>query len=242
MNTWVPSRSAPATRSAEAHVWRLALDQPVSESVQQIELLSDDERNRADRLRFERHRHRFILARAGLRKILGLYLERPARELNFLYGDHGKPRLALPFSTTGLEFNLSHAQDIALIAVTREARIGIDIEYVDRKVEMEGIARRFYAPEEFAAIQAAPEPGRRQAFFNCWTRKEAYLKARGDGITVNLESFAVSVENTDTPSLLRCEINSPEEWSMRSLHPHDQYVAALAMASPACRLRLLQLD
>ncbi len=240
MNDWLPSESAPKLQPGEVHAWRVDLARPESESTEQIGLLADDERERAGRLRFEQHRHRFILARAGLRRILGLYLQQPAASLRFLYGDHGKPRLDPEYTNANLEFNLSHAEDIALVAVTRQTAVGIDVEYVDRKVEIDGIARRFFAPEECAAIQALPGGQKRRAFFNCWTRKEAYLKARGDGITVNLESFAVSIEDADVPVLLRCEVNSIEAWSMRSLYPHEQYVAALAIAAPECTVQLLQ--
>ena len=205
-------------------------------------LLSEEERGRAARFVFAEHRTHFIVARGVLRQLLGSYLETPPEALRFAYGMHGKPELAGQHAQSGLRFNLSHSHRLALYAVTRGREVGIDVEHPRPGVDVERLARRFFAPQEIEGLLGMP-PGRRwEGFYNCWTRKEAYLKARGEGITVALDSFAVSLRPGEPAALLRCAADSSEvaRWRLQALLPGEEYVAALCAAGNDWRLRCWQ--
>ena len=157
----------------EAHVWRALLDlpQPQIQAIEQI--LADDERARAQRFRFARDRTHFIAARGLLRTILGRYLLQEPQTLSFSYNAYGKPSLAEISESDGLSFNLTHAHGMALYTVTRNRAVGVDVEYIQRQMEWESVAERFFSPYEVRMLKAVPPVIRHIAFFNCWTRKEA---------------------------------------------------------------------
>lgn len=217
--------------STEVHVWRAALDPP-SEAVEQLlHVLSPDEQARAARFCFERDRRRFIVARGILRLILGRYLMIEPACLKFRYGAHGKPFLADEAERNRLQFNLSHTQELALYAFNFERAIGVDIEYIKPKTDIPAIAIRFFSPRESAALLALPETQRLEAFFNCWTRKEAYLKAKGAGLSLPLDQFDVSFE-AGQPARLLATRHDPEEasrWSLQALNPAPCYTGAVAV-------------
>jgi 4'-phosphopantetheinyl transferase len=208
---------------ADVHVWRVDLNQ---RTATQRALLSSDECERADRFRFQEDRDHFIVARATLRSVLAGYLGAEAHGLRFDYGAHGKPRLAVQ-SHSELRFNLSHSHGRALIAVALEREVGVDIECLRRAVADEQIARRFFSPREVASLAALPPAEQSAAFFRCWTRKEAYLKARGDGIFYGLHHFTVSLAPEDAPALLANTLH-PEEvarWSLQSVDVGPEFAA-----------------
>lgn len=210
----------PPRAAGEVHLWRIALDAPADAGE-----ISAEERERAARLRFERDRRRFVAAHAALRRILGGYLGVPAAAVEFAYGRHGKPSLA---GRAALHFNLSHSEELALLAVTEIGAVGVDVER-ERMIELE-IADRYFAAGEVAALRALPADERQAAFFRCWTRKEAYLKARGEGVLLPLDGFEVSLAR-DQPRLARVMADAEEagRWQIVHLEPAPGYVAALAM-------------
>jgi 4'-phosphopantetheinyl transferase len=175
------------------HLWRFALDLPPAAVVPLRELLSADERALADRRIFARHRDAAIVARATLRRILSGYLGTTPTGIGFGLGPKGKPHLAGPAVTSGLAFNLSHSGDRALLAVGAGGEIGVDIERIRPDRDLMGISTRFFSPVEISVLRAvhAAEPA--SGFYHCWVRKEAYLKARGDGLTLPLDSFDVTL-------------------------------------------------
>jgi 4'-phosphopantetheinyl transferase len=224
------------------HVWRVCLDGPVP--LAELEgHLSRDELRRAARFRFERDRRRFVVARAALRGILADYLGEPPGRLRFAQGLHGKPILATPYCDSGLRFNVSHAEELALCAVTRGREVGVDVEWVRPLPDADALAERFFSAAERAALGQLPAARRLQAFFCCWTRKEAYLKAVGAGLLQPLDSFDVSVAPEDKDCLLRVPADPTEtsRWSLRSLDPGAGYVGAVVASgrawSPACWAR-----
>lgn len=226
----------------EVHVWRATLDVEASRvrSLQQI--LTADERARAERFHFREDRERFIVARGRLRIILGRYLMVDPSELRFSYSLYGKPSLAGGFDADALCFNLSHADGLALYAVARGRRLGVDIERVRADVADERVAEQFFAPGEVAALRAFSESMRPLAFFNCWTRKEAYIKARGEGLSLRLDQFEVSLAPGEPAALLRTS-GDPQEstrWSLRALDTDPGYVAALAVEGSGWSLRCWQ--
>ncbi len=200
---------------AEVHIWRASLSADESALGESWEILSEDEKARAERFYFERDKHRFVLARAGLRTLLGQYANRPAGAIPLQYGPSGKPCLPSSF---GLEFNLSHSLDAALFAVARHP-VGVDLEAI-RPVEYAlSVAEGFFAPSEIAALRLAPADQLSAAFLRCWTRKEAYVKACGDGLSRPLESFAVGLDG------------DPElgNWRLYNIDAGPGFLAALAV-------------
>ena len=185
--------------------------------------LSHDERERASRLSRAEVRDRFIVARAGLRKLLGRCLARNPGELEFAYADQGKPYL----DGSQLFFNLSHSGDVAVYAITQGRNVGVDVEYVGRKVARDQVTRRFYATEEAAVIEAAAEVDRDRVFFSIWTLKEAFLKARGHGLSVSLDSFAVRPGCEASLLRLDSDPDATAEWKLVSVEIDDDYVAAV---------------
>jgi 4'-phosphopantetheinyl transferase len=199
---------------AEVHLWRIRLA-PCSD-----ELLSEDERARARRFRFPLHRERFVAARSALRRILAAYLDLDPAGLRFQYSPHGKPRLEQEW----LRFNLAHSEDLALCAVAHGREVGVDIERIRPRPD-EGIPERFFSPSEAAQLRGLPPP----AFYRYWTAKEAWLKARGEGLSVALDSFDVSA------------LNDPR-WRCAWLLLGAAYAGALVVESPLHRLILSDLE
>ena len=212
------------------HVWRVSLDESPSQLASFRDTLDDDERSRADRFYFSRDREHFIVARGVLRALLGRYLDRSPRSVAFTYSSHGKPALASEFDEDAIRFNLSHSQGTALYAVTRGRELGVDLEFIRSDLEAEQIAERFFSQREIVALRALPPDLRKFAFFLCWTRKEAYIKARGEGLSMGLDQFDVSLIPGEPAALLRTEPDPDEAfgWSLRNLTPGCGYAAALA--------------
>ncbi len=236
--TWSPRPAALALSSNDIHVWRASLDQQPSRFNLLAQTLSADEKIRAERFYFEQDRKRFIVGRGLLRNILGRYLGIEPGQLRFCYGPGGKPALAETHSDSTLRFNLSHSQGLALYAISRVREIGIDLEHIRPICEAEQIAERFFSDREKAVFRALPSSQKQAAFFNCWTRKEAYLKAIGDGLALPLEQLDVSLSPGEPARLLnikgdRC---AATHWSLQELSPAPGYVAALAVEGHGWRL------
>jgi 4'-phosphopantetheinyl transferase len=209
--SWVPvepTRERLGRRLGEAtvHVWLLSLDRPTRPMSEFAALLTADERERAERFHFERDRRRFIAGRGQLRLLLGAYLERDPAALKLSYGPAGKPRLDVSEPRgRALDFNLSHSAGMALLGVTRGRRIGVDIEALRDTPDLDDVARQHFASEEMQARQALPAALKLDAFFATWTRKEAYLKAIGDGLLAPLDRFVVAVDPMASARLLSIE-------------------------------------
>ncbi|MFL5801639.1 MAG: 4'-phosphopantetheinyl transferase family protein [Roseiflexaceae bacterium] len=239
---WRHSPAWPALGRGEVHVWRAVLVQP-NPVVQALwRTLDQGERDRAERFRFQRDRERFIVAHGLLRTILGGYLGGAAGQLRFCYGAYGKPELA-PECGAALSFNLSHAHELALYAITRERAVGVDIEHMRPGIADIAIAERFFSPHEVAALQALPNAERGLAFFTCWTRKEAYIKARGEGLSLALDQFEVSLTPGAPAALLDVAGDQRERdrWELQALDPGPGYVAALAVEGHGWALHCWQI-
>lgn len=189
---WPCASSPPPLGPGAAHVWRASLDQPEAALAPWLAALSEEERARAARVVIPAKGRQRAASRAILRGLLGAYLGQDPAQVRLENGPHGKPRLAAA-GGHDLYFNVSHSRGEALFALARGYEVGVDIERIDPRSDTDGIARRFFAHGERRALDALPEPERRVAFFRCWARKEAYLKARGIGFGVPLDSFEVSV-------------------------------------------------
>jgi 4'-phosphopantetheinyl transferase len=244
MDTRVPLWSHPPKNLVlgcdDVHIWRATLDLPAP-CVQLLEqTLVEDESTRADLFRSQKDRTHYVVARGLLRNLLGRYLLRDPRSLRFQYNPYGKPTLTKEGSGDNdvLSFNVTHAHGMALYAMAWGRDIGIDLERIRVDVAWEEIAAQFFSPYEVSRLRALPHAIQHKAFFACWTRKEAYLKARGIGLSLALSQFDVSV----TPGLPAALLGTREEdqdisrWSLYDLFPGSGFVGALAMDGPPCRL------
>jgi len=236
--SWKRGPAAPVIWPNEVHVWRARLDVPWSWALD--EALSLDDRTRADRFRFESDRRRFCVARASLRLILGRYVKNKPGRLQLDIGEFGKPFFADQKASLGLHFNLSHSHRLALIAIARDREIGVDVEYMRRDFVTEDVATHFFSRAEVEQFRAVPAESKTGAFFNCWTRKEAYIKARGEGLSCPLDQFDVSVAPDAPAMLLNSRIDSGEvaRWSFQDLFPEPEYAATLAVEGEFSKLVL----
>jgi len=230
-----PSWSAPPPLlllgSDQVHVWSAALDQPDSLVRNLWHTLAPDEQGRAERFHFRRDREHFIIARGLLRQLICRYSGTEAQRLRFCYTSYGKPFLAEESNPSPISFNLSHSQGLALFAFTRQRELGVDVEYVRPEVVKERIAEHFFSRQEVRVLRALPAAMQAEAFFNCWTRKEAYVKAKGEGLSLPLDQFDVSLTPGDEAALLATRGDSREasRWSLQALHPAPNYIGALAL-------------
>jgi 4'-phosphopantetheinyl transferase len=228
---WSLPREAPVLGNYEVHVWRAALGQSSSQRDRLLCTLAEDEQAEAGRFYFQIDRERSIVARGVLREILGLYLNRAAQSVSFCRGPQGKPALDGESGIDAIHFNVSHSRGLALYAVTRRREVGIDLEFIREGLEAEQLAGRFFSQHEIATLRALPAGLRTHAFFLCWTRKEAYIKARGEGLSMPLDQFEVSLIPGEPAALLGTRPDSDEaaRWSLRDLSVAPGYVSALAV-------------
>jgi 4'-phosphopantetheinyl transferase len=220
--------------AGEVHVWRASLEQPVQVLDRMRRLLSPDERARAESLRFVRDRARFTVGRARLRELLARYVDVAPENLNFHYGEFRKPALA-----GGPWFNLSHSGAVALYAFSSSAEVGIDVELDDGDFARERIAERFFSPAEVRALRLLPLEDQPRAFLACWTRKEAFIKARGDGLNLALDSFDVTLAPHLPAAVLRTAWCGEEasRWRMEDLSDRKAgYIAAVAIRGERLRV------
>ena len=228
-----------ALAATDLHVWQVALDQPEASVARFRAVLSADERARVDRFHFDRDRRRYIVARGGLRSIIGRYLDLAPERLTFDYGPQGKPHLSPVSSQTPLHFNVAHSHELALYAITLAHEVGIDIEYTLRQVaDIDQLADRFFSANENTVYRTLPVIDRRAAFFRCWTRKEAFIKATGEGLSHPLDRFDVTLA-PDQPAAILTIDGEPADasaWSLFHLEPAADYVGAVAVQGSVWRL------
>lgn len=229
-----PRRARLSLEIPSVHVWSADLD--AFDGAALAALLSADETARAARFRFSRHRHHFIVCRGLLRILLGRYLGMEPSRLVFAYGRAGKPSLPAPHDW--LEFNVAHADHRALVAVTTIGPVGVDIECVRDVDELDAIANHFFSPREAAALREFPSADHVPGFYRCWTRKEAFIKALGDGLTRPLDEFAVTFKPAASPRIdwVADDPLAPACWTMHHLEPAPGFVGAVAMRQPQVRL------
>jgi 4'-phosphopantetheinyl transferase len=228
---WHPAISGKLVSSNEVHVWRAWLDVTALQYENLLGFLSTDELARARRFRFEKDQKRFIVARGILRQILGRYLGKKPNELLFEYSSQGKPALATYPGCGTLHFNLSHSDGFALYAVTRDRNIGIDIERIRDDAAVDQIARRFYSQGEISSLFRMHIDRRTALFFQYWTRKEAFIKAIGEGISFPMEQCDVSLISGSvlSPIILHCDKIENLRWYGQDLFPGCGYAAAIAV-------------
>lgn len=226
----------------QVDVWRVSILDFPPDSVRWMEsMLSAEENRRAARFHFEIDRHRFILSHGALRDILARYLYISPEDVQFEIGEHGKPIIS---SKPGLDFNLSHSGDFALIAIGNGHKIGVDVEKHRHDMEYEKIAQRFFSEREKIELKKLSTDQKVIGFFNCWTRKEAYIKAQGLGLLLPLDDFDVSL-TPNQPAILHATRPDPQEasnWILFSVQVHPDHTGAVAVNGKNMRLRLWDWD
>jgi len=226
----------------EVHVWRAALESPTVNVQRLKNVLSEDERDRAERFYFPKDRDHFTVARGVLRVLLARYLDTDPNQLRFSYGSHGKPTLTIASGGDALRFNVSHSSGLALYAFARGREIGIDLERIRMDLDYEQIAARFFSARESTSLAALSTRMKPEAFFARWTLKEAYVKASGKGLSIPLDHFGVSSTPGASAALLSIAVDPDEalRWSLRRLAPALGYVAAIAVEGRSWQLRCWQ--
>jgi 4'-phosphopantetheinyl transferase len=211
------------------HVWSVRLDPPAERVEQLGRFLSEDEWERARRFRFDKHRRQYVVGRGALRTLLGAYVGLQPGEVRFSYGPRGKPFLAPAVGQ--LQFNLTNSDELALVGFVRGVEIGVDVEYLKPMPDAEQIAERFFSESERVVLRELPADRKEEAFFNCWTRKEAYLKAVGEGLAAPLDSFDVTLAPGEAPRMLSLEGDRERaaRWFFRHFRPAVDYIGALAI-------------
>jgi 4'-phosphopantetheinyl transferase len=241
--SWRAPREAVGLQRNQIHVWCAVLSEFASELGLLNALLSSAERDRAERFRFSKDRNHFVARRGILRGILSHYLEQPPSEIDFRHGRFGKPEVNGDFVRGNLQFSVSHSGDLALYAVTRACPIGVDVEYIRPFPHLEEIALRFFSPSEAKVLMTLSREHRMEGFFSCWTRKEALLKATGEGIGDGLASVEVALIPWQDAGTIRTVGESEDRigWHLRSFSPAAGYLAAIAFKDDNVSLSQWQL-
>lgn len=224
---------------AQIDIWLCVLPDIEHKNKKFLSQLSTEETSRAQRFKFDIHRNRFIASHGFVRSVLSNYLNIPPNEIEYLKGEQGKPYLA-DSHQSNLQFNLSHTQDVAILAITKTVAVGIDVEHNDRKTDWQGICKRFFTEPEQKALFSLPDEQQGNAFFDLWTRKEAYMKVLGTGLSLSPTEFTLTVF-PEKPALIQhhstqfaplkqldfMHIDLPEQL--------ETYSATLAVASSKCQ-------
>lgn len=239
---WPKPPDNPTIEQDEVHVWRALLDIETSHVHALLKTLTSDEVEKAQRFRFSRDRRRFIVARGVLRAILSKYLGLEPGRLRFCRNPYGKPFLAGEHGESELHFNLAHSDCMALYALALRRNVGVDLERVRSNFSHEPIAAGFFSKWESTILGALPKGKQSEAFFNCWTRKEAYVKAKGEGLSIPLDEFEVSFLPGEPAMLLRTYSNPMEalRWTLQGIDPGHGYTGALVVEGNAFQLRCWQ--
>ena len=232
MGEWPGGPAWPAISHGEVHLWKVDL----SAAAADWRALSRDEHERAARFHFEKDRQHFKASRSALRTVLARYVNLLPESLTFAQTEFGKPFLTNP-KAAGLLFNMSHSGQLALIAVAREREVGVDIELMRADFATNEVAEHFFSVAEIYTLSGLEPHLRTQAFFNCWTRKEAYVKARGEGLSMPLDVFDVSLAPDTSAAMLsnRFDKFEPSRWIFQDLQIAPDYAGALVVEAAASR-------
>lgn len=223
----------------EVHIWQVSNDL-WSES-ESFHLLTNEEKTRASKFRFIKDRKNFIIGRAVLKTLASSYLNRAIEKIHVVFGEQGKPGLK---NETALKFNLSHSKNQLLLAFTKDSEIGVDIEFNQTQIEIEKIAKQFFAPAEIDELKELDHSLQLPAFYRCWTRKEAVIKALGGGLSIPLDRFVVSFLPNESARMKRIDWQDEEanKWTIHSQEFHEEFTGAIAVRTEHCQFKKMGLD
>ena len=231
---WFPAPQRLMLAPRELHLWRARCDEGLEPLQHYQELLSADERERAGRFAIDGARRDFIVSRGMLRELLAAYLNVRPADIVLRYGIHGKPHIWTGDAESAVRFNVSHSKGFAVFAFSLEAEVGVDVERIREEFPGREIAERFFSEQEVAALGKVPLERCSVAFFTCWTRKEAYVKARSGGLQIPLRSFSVGLEENQEQQLVD---ERGKEWSIYPFEPGIRFAAAVAVEGRDWRLK-----
>jgi 4'-phosphopantetheinyl transferase len=236
---WPMPSENPQLAGNEIHVWTTTLNPPANVLVNFAATLSADETERAQRFKFEKHRNRYIAGRGALRAILAQYFNVDAATLRFDYLENGKPTLTGDFASAGIHFNLAHTEDLALVGVTRVGLVGVDVECVRPIKNVDELVARFFSARESESFQKVSADQKPIAFFNLWTRKEAMLKATGEGITRSLSLVEVSFLPGEPARVVAIsgDAEAGKRWRLREMTPAKGFTAAVAVGGETSNIQ-----
>ena len=221
--------------SNTVHLWTGQFDRLHTKRAEFESLLTDDERKRAERFISDMVRDKFILARGWLRTVLSQYLDQSPESIVFTYGKRGKPSI----HNSDIHFNLSHSDNVLMLGVIKDREIGVDVEQIHPQPNMALIAHDNFSAKEFTALYELPETERLHAFYNCWTRKEAYIKAVGDGFALPLQDFDVTLKPDTPPRFLRIKDDDPAKWSLLHIDTLDDAIGAVCVKGAMPQIKLM---
>ena len=226
-NIWKKTPDTLSLSKDYIDVWLCDLKQLSGEINNFYSILAEDEHERADKLKVEDKKQQYIITRGALRQRLGLLTNIDPKDFVFEYFEHGKPVLNNDARFTDITFNVSHSNDLALIAIAQEQNIGIDIEKINHELNHQALMTRFFSEAEQTEFQTMPDANRAKAFCACWTRKEAFIKAVGDGVSYGLDNFDIAVDPENQIPEINLHKSSDETWSAINLPINDEYMACL---------------
>ena len=228
---WFGTIQPSSVDTGEVHLFCISMKHPDSRIREFSHTLSSNEVRKRDQLHFAEDRDRYVIRHGALREIVGGYLNIPACDVDIEYTEYGKPKIVENSASSWLQFNLTSSKDLALIAVTRMNHIGVDIEYIIDDFPSMEIASKYFSAGAMRQLYSLPEESRKRAFFNCWTRKEAYIKARGEGLSNPLDRFEVSLHPKSQAALLHHDEDPHESsrWSLQGIDLGNHYAAAFAV-------------
>ncbi len=238
-NIWTETSFQPILKPKDVHVWSVDFNVDPKTLERYWELLSIDEKKRVEKFRFKKDVIQFIVSRGVLRRLLGHYLNEEPTKITFQYGENGKPKLEDKYS---LQFNLSHAGKKAVMGFVHHFTIGVDVELIKPDVDLRYLATRFFSSKESNKLLRLPDAEIPQAFYNCWTRKEAFIKAKGDGLSFPLDQFEVSFIPGEETALIATHW-SPEEkekWELFSFDIGTDYSGAVAIEGQTNRIKFFK--
>ncbi|HTI72987.1 MAG TPA: 4'-phosphopantetheinyl transferase superfamily protein [Candidatus Limnocylindria bacterium] len=227
---------SPSLRDAwpddEVHLWKIQLDWPESVLARFRRDLSVEEQQRADRFVFDKHRRRYVVAHGAMRSVLSRYLGCDPRQVEYQTNSKGKPAIKPGLGDGILQFNLSHSEEVALLAVTQGRAVGVDLEQVREFSGRDGIVEKQFSAAEWEEFQRVPPPLRNEAFTLGWTRKEAFVKALGEGLSCDLRAFSVSLTPGEEPRLVHIDpsLEGRGPWALGHIDPEPGFCGALVVA------------
>jgi 4'-phosphopantetheinyl transferase len=233
--TWSEPPESLSLATGDVHVWRVELNQPEPSLEKFRETLEEQELDRASRFHFEKHRRHFTAGRGVLRQLLSQYLGTKPEQLRLSYGAYGKPALNGEHKDSRLRFNMSHSHEVALFAFAEDRELGVDVEHIRTDFASEEVARRFFSRREVETFNALPRHDQVAAFFKCWTRKEAFIKVIGKGLSQPLDKFDVTLGLP--AALLWVSGDDASRWSLYDLEVGGDYAGALAVEGQVSRIR-----
>ena len=234
---WSDPPESLSLATGEVHVWRVELEQPEHVLNKFRETLEKHELDRADRFHFEKHRRHFIAGRGALRQLLAQYLDEKPEAFRLSYGAYGKPALNGEHKDSRLRFNMSHSHEVALFAFAEDREVGVDVEHIRADFASEDIARRYFSRREVETFNTLPVHDQTNAFFRCWTRKEAFIKVIGMGLSQPLDQFDVTLAAEQPAALLWVSGDDASRWSLFDLEVGGDYAGALAVEGQISGIR-----